>query len=181
MNQLINEQLNMIDFSINININDRNNIFNFNDKAYLKKTSRHSDGNTNDDNQNTNKNNNNNRKIQTDNINTLKQNNEEIKREPYKKLFKLSEYLNYHQNKIENNYINIINNSIKDESKKSNISKINNNSNINNSLKNNLKLKNTIIKGDIPRKSDDNENYSINMLDNDDISYLWYMEAKKKE
>ena len=48
-------------------------------------------------------------------------------------------------------------------------------------LKTNLKLKKTIVKGDIPGKSDDNENYSINMLDNDDISYLWYMEAKKKK
>ena len=181
MNQLINEQLNMIDFSKNIQINDINS--NSNDKAYLKKTSKRSDDKENDDNlvSNTNKDNNKNRNIQSDNINTVKQNNEEIEREPYKILFKISEYLNYRQNKIENNYIHIINNSIKDESKKSNISKINNNLNINNSLKTNLKLKKTIVKGDIPGKSDDNENYSINMLDNDDISYLWYMEAKKKK
>ena len=47
---------------------------------------------------------------------------EEKERENYKKFFKISEYLFYYQNKNENNYIHIVNNSIKDESKKSNIS-----------------------------------------------------------
>ena len=54
-------------------------------------------------------------------INKIKE--EEEDREPYKKLFQISEYLNYYKNKIENNYIHIINNEIKDESTKSNITK----------------------------------------------------------
>ena len=118
-----------------------------------------------------------------DNRNSIKLNkiNEEEMRKPYKKLFQIAEYLYYYQNKIENNYIQIIsNNIVKDESKRSNISRLSNNLNVNGSLKINPKFKKTIIKGDI-LKSEGDENFTINMLTNNDFSYLWYMEAKKKK
>jgi hypothetical protein len=104
---------------------------------------------------------------------------EEEDREPYKKLFKIAEYLYYHQNKVENNYINIVNNEIRDESKKSKISKISSNINLNGSLKKN-KLKKSIIRTDVSGKIDEGEKMSINMINNTNITYLWYMEAKKK-
>ena len=134
---------------------------------------------------------NNNNEILISEIKEEKNNNADIKqnkikeeeedREPYKKLFKISEYLDYYKNKIENNYIHIVNNEIKDESRKSNISKISNNLTANSSLNINSKLKKSIIKGDNYGKGDDNENMSINMLDNKNITYLWYNISKKKK
>ena len=179
MNQLINEQQNMMDFSKNIKINDildknndyNNNYFfkkkiNFNDNNFMLDLSEKIDK------KNMNKENN--------NIKHNK-NNEEKEREPYKKLFQISEYLYYYKNKVENNYVHIINNVIKDESKNSNISKISSNINVNGSLKINSKIKKPIIRGDSYGKTDENDNISINMLNNKNITYLWYMEAKKRK
>ena len=42
-------------------------------------------------------------------------------------------------------------------------------------------MKNVNYKGDNHGKTDDNDNITINMLRNKNISYLWYMEAKKKK
>ena len=179
MNQLISEQQNMMDFSKNIKINDildKNN--KSNEYQHQKKGIQFQY-----DNFDLNHSDNNDKENEFNKENSIKQNklNEEENREPYKQLFKISEYLNYYQNKVENNYINIVNNAIKDESKKSNISKISNNANITGSLKISGKFKKQLHKGDSNGKIDDNENFSINMLNNKNITYLWYMEAKKKK
>ena len=169
MNQIIHEQQNMMDFSKNIKINeelDDNNDF-FTEMQKYNKKEENKEENKKNEKENTDKNNINQNKI-----------NEEKEREVFKRLFKISEYLYYYQNKIEDNYIHISNNVISDDSKKSNIS---NNLNQNNSLNYNLKLKKTIARGNSYGKNDKNEIISINMLNNDNISYLWYMEAKKKK
>ena len=183
MNQLIGEQQNMMDFSKNIQTNylDVKDFENnegkiktkkvINNKIYENKFRLNLED---DDIKEKDKDNMSNKK------NKIKSN-EEKNREIYKKLFKISEYFFYYQNKIENNYIHIVNNAIKDESRKSNISKISSNVNPNGSLNISSKLKKTIIRGDSYGKTDDNENITINMLKNKNISYLWYMEAKKKK
>ena len=189
MNQLIMEQQIMLDFSKNIKINEELEL-------YLKKDKYNENDNDNDNDEDIlkyNIKNNNfkstkfeqkmnieekkNRKIYENKQNKSKE--EEEDREPYKKLFKIAEYLYYHQNKVENNYINIVNNEIRDESKRSKISKISSNININGSLKKN-KLKRSIIRTDVSGKTDEGEKISINMINNTNITYLWYMEAKKK-
>ena len=184
MNQLISVQQNMMDFSNNIQTNyfvDKDcennegpmitkkvisnklyeNKLKLNSDDYIKEKDKDNDNMSNKKNKN--------------------KSDEEKGREPYKKLFKISEYLFYYQNKSEKNYIHIINNSIKDESKNSNISKISSNINPNGSLNISSKLKKTIIRGDSYGKTDDNDNITINMLKNKNISYLWYMEAKKNK
>lgn len=180
MEQLIMEQQSMMDFSKNIQINELYDEYT-NDNISLKKNKKKQQLN-NDFALNSQEN----KKIENENIsnkNTIKinKNNEVEDREPYRKLFQISEYLNYYQNKTEDNYVHIINNVINDESKKSNISKISNNMNVNGSLKITSKLKKKIVRGDSYGKPEDNDNIVINMLDNKDIGYLWYMEAKKKK
>ena len=182
LNQLISEQQNMLDFSKNIKINEGlelnqkndknnedfisekqiNNIIHYNTSVI---------GNRIDEEDND---------IDNKSENKQKKTKEDEDREPYKKLFQIAEYLYYHQNKVENNYIHIINDEIKDDSKKSKISKINSNLNINSSLTKN-QLKKSGIKREFMSKNDDSENISINMINNTNISYLWYMEAKKKK
>ena len=177
MTQLIDEQQNMMDFSKYIKINEELEgvklIGDLNDdnddSSYISEMREEED----------NKNENINKKYNLDNINKIKENKirEEIEdKEPYKKLFRIAEYFTYYQNQKEENIIHIINNEVKDESKKSNISKINNNTN--NPLTINSKLKKS-IKGDILGKNE--ENITINMLDNKNITYLWYMVEKKKK
>ena len=184
MNQLINEQQNMMDFSKNIKINDifeKNNENNNNNNIFKKKINFYDDNFMFNLSENIDKKNNNKDNDIKNNNNKHNKNNEEKEREPYKKLFQISEYLYYYQNKVENNYWNIVNNVIKDESKNSNISKISSNINVNGSLKINNKLKKPIIRGDSYGKPDENDNISINMLNNKNITYLWYMEAKKRK
>jgi hypothetical protein len=162
VNQLIQAQQNMMDFSNNIKINEE-----------LKE-------NEEIDNTFTNDGNNMNKTEYLSNKNNFKFDIDiEKKKEIYIKLYKISEYIYYFQNKIENNYINIANNVIMDDNKSSNISKASNN--ITNSLELNSKMKKTYLRGNSYRKFDENSYYSINMLDNNDISYFWYMEAKKKK
>ena len=88
---------------------------------------------------------------------------EENDREPYRKLFQISDYLLRYKSKIENNKINIANSITKNENQKIN----SNNSEINNT------------KNKKEGKNDNNTSISINMLDNKNLFYLWYMEAKK--
>ena len=172
LSQLIKEQQNMMDFSNNIKINEE-----FGEIYELQKKK------TNDNNIRL-KNNIKLNKFLNENLSNKnnKNQNEEKEREPFKNLFRISEYLLYHKNKVENNYIKINNNQlIKDENTKSNLSKLSSNLNQNNdSLKINQKLKKTFVKGNNYIKNDDNENITINMLDNNDMTYLWYMEEKKK-
>ena len=179
LNQLISEQQNMLDFSKNIKVND---IFEKNNESNgliqnKKKNKNYQDTNfilnSDDNDKDSNE--------QKDKYKISKIN-EEKDREPYKSLFKISEYLYYYQNKIENNYIHINNNNIvKDESKRSNISKISNNINLNGSLNISSKIKKQLKRGDSYGKPDDNDNYSINMINNTNITYLWYMQAKIKK
>ena len=103
-----------------------------------------------------------------ENQNNLK-NEREKENEPYIKLFKIAEYLNYYRSKLETNNIIIINNDNFEETKMSkNISK--NTKSINSSFSNQFKNKN----------EEQNDNNFINMLDEKNITYLWYMEAKKR-
>ena len=187
MNQLINEQQNMMDFSKNIKINDimdknYNNNDNKNNFQNIKKINI----NIINDNFALSKNDNNTKENLSNKQNELKNNikqnkiNEIRDREPYKKLLQIAEYLYYYQNKVEKNYIHLVNNIITDESKRSNLSKISSNINFNGSLKITSKLKKIISKVDSYGKTEDMEKLSINMLDNKNISYFWYMEAKKK-
>ena len=88
---------------------------------------------------------------------------EENDREPYRKLFQISDYLLRYKIKIENNRINIVSSITKNENQKIN----SNNSEINNT------------KNKKEGKNDNNTNISINILDNKNLYYLWYMEAKK--
>ena len=178
MNRLMIEQQSMMDFSRNIQING---VSDFN----IKKTKRSIDLGTNnflnqsqseeiihefEDNSKRNT-------LQNEVKNNINQNkiNEEQEREPYKRLFQISEFLDLYQNKIENNYIHINNNIIKDESNKSKIS-----NNLATSLKITSKIKKQLVKDD-SSKREENENISINMLNNTNITYLWYMEAKKRK
>jgi hypothetical protein len=175
MNELIQKQ--QEDFSKDIKINEdldgeEGSDDDRDDSSYMsemreddeeKKSLKKSDKNVNDFN---------------DNLKKIKQNKirEEIEdKEPYKELFKIVEYLTYHVNKTEENYVHIVNNEIKDESKRSIISKINSNNNINSQLTS--KLKKDIIKGD----NDEMDNFTINMLNNKNISFLWYMIEKRKK
>ena len=102
--------------------------------------------------------------------------------EPYVKLFKISEFLNYYRKKVEPNNILIIgNNSIIDESKMSKIVPKNNMNN--NSYKKNTNINKSFNKkNDLSENSsnDNNETIYINMFDEDNMGYLWYMEAKKR-
>ena len=170
MNKLILEQQNMMDFSKNIKTNEELDIF---DDTKNKIFDKMNNSQILEDSLPLNKTDN------SSNKNNMNQNeiNEVKDREPYKRLFRIAEYLFYYQNKIENNFVNIINNVIIDDSKKSSISKISNN-NIN--TNNPSKIK-TIVRGDSYGKLDENENFSINMLDNRNMEYLWYMESKKRK
>jgi len=171
MNKLIMEQQNMMDFSKNIKINEELDIF---DDGKYKIFDKINNSQIIEDNLNLPLNN----KESSSSKNNVNQNeiNEVKDKEPYKRLFKIAEYLFYYQNKIENNFINIINNVITDESKKSSISKISNNMNTTNPSK----MK-SFARGNSYGKSDESENISINMLDNRSMNYLWYMESKKRK
>ena len=170
MNKLIMEQQNMMDFSKNIKINEELDIL---DEPKHKIFDKINNSQIIEDNLNLPLDN----KESSSKKNNVNQNviNEVKDKEPYKRLFKIAEYLFYYQNKIENNFINIINNIITDDSKKSSISKISNNINTTNPSK----MKN-FVRGNSYGKPDENENFSINMLDNRSMTYLWYMESKKR-
>ena len=182
MNQLINQQRNMNDFSKNIKINEELEFNDFEENIKKEKDDnfRHefhdeskpllnTKNNENDNSFNKNE-------ISNDiNINKI---NEEKDRKPYRKLFQISNILYYHINKVEDNRIHLLNYNSNDGSKTSKISKINNNTN--ESLSPNSKLKKKIKKEESIDKSE-LENLTINMLNNKNITYLWYMEEKKKK
>ena len=196
LNKLILEQQNMLDFSKNIQLNEFNNnnhqkivkkkishqssnqisfdissllnstknIYNINQKNLIKNKDKDED------------------KLNLDDLNKISnsvkitKNKEEIEREdkePYRKLFKIAEYLYYIQNKKVQNYLYIYNGIINNEKD----AKLNSR-NLKKSLKINPKWKKFIKKSS--SKNIEEEEISINMIDNKNISYLWYMEAKKK-
>ena len=160
MNELINEQQNMMDLSGNIDINtelkydfDEIDSDKINEnKDEIQKEENFKDNNSSD--------------IIDEQIpNSVNQNkiNEDKNRESYISLFKLGEYLYYYRCKTEEDLINIKANQV-DE-----------NSNLNNSSRN-IKKKISKIKS-----LEEEENSKINVFKDKDITYMWYMEAKKKK
>lgn len=179
MNQLMNQQQNMNDFSQNIKINEELEFNDFEENIQKEKSdnSRQQFQDENIPLLNTDNNEINNTFNKNDiNINKI---NEEKDRIPYRKLFQISNFLYYHINKVEDNRIHLFNYSSNDGSKTSKISKISSN-NINESLNINSKLKKKIIREESLERAD-LENFTINMLNNRNITYLWYMEEKKKK
>ena len=154
MEELINKQQSMMDFSNNIKTNEFNSLT---DKTISKKSQKK----VNEANKKKSIRIDNNKNSVKENIKTEK--NEDDK--AYINLFKISEYLDYYRSKSEshnNIYIDLENN---EETKTSKIiSKKDKSSSISNQLGN----------------DEINDNNYINMLDETDITYLWYMESKKK-
>lgn len=177
MNHLIKEQQSMMDFSNNIktnvpmNDNKENAINNKskNNNSYFDKNS----------NENLITNTDIITKDTTNKISIFEENkikNEEKSNEPYKKLFRIAEYIYYKRNKLETHNILISDNSTIDESKNiKSISKENKSS-----MNNPVNLKSSIIRSEFLKNNEQNKNVYVNMLDEESISYLWYMEAKKK-
>ena len=158
MNELINEQQNMNDLSENIDTNTEL------DEDLVDKEEKHANLEKEENKQKDDKNiNDNNDKFK----NIVNQNKieEENDKESYKSLFRLAEYLYYYRCKNEDNIITV-NAAITDESKKSNKMKMN-------------KVKKKISK--IQSIYEVEENISINMFKDKDITYLWYMEMKKRK
>ena len=52
--------------------------------------------------------------------------------------------------------------------------------NVSKNNKNTSNFKGSFIKNDLGINKENNEKVYINMLDEDNMSYLWYMEAKKR-
>ena len=158
MNELINEQQNMNDLSENIDTNTE--LEEDLDEKEEKHGKLEKEENTKKDDKNINDNNDKFKNI----INQNKKEDEDDK-ESYKSLFRLAEYLYYYRCKNEDNIITV-NTSINDESKKSNKMKMN-------------KVKKKISK--IQSIYEMEENISINMFKDKDITYMWYMEMKKRK
>ena len=198
MNQLIKEQQNMMDFNEDIgtnedpdsinnnNLNDiNNNIINDEEKKEKEKKEENEENkenkekNDNNDNNNNNDiNNNNSNNINDDNLNKNKIKDEvEKDKTAYKNLFRLAEYLYYYRCKEEGNNIAININSL-NEDKKSVVSRVNNNNSTYNNT-NNKKLKKSGTRSGINADKNDDNN-TINILRGKDLTYLWYMEMKKK-
>ena len=166
MEELIGIQQSEMDFSNNVKLNEPNNI---DSKHYFNKEKgvnnmrqsninliAHKDSNKK------------NIKDIKDKKNIKKEKNKE--NESYIKLFKISDYLDYYRSKLDSNNIIFFNDGFDDANKSQLISKNNNNKSENSSLSNNAKN----------RTDEANENNYINMMDENNITYLWYMEAKKR-
>ena len=194
MSKLLGQQKSLMDFSKNIKLNE------YNDEQNNFITNKNSNISSihipNKINPNFNFDNNNNDNFNSDNLNasslidnkkTVKNNEEKEKedREPYKQLFLISEYFKLYLNKTFQNYITINNNIITNEvvmEEQSKMSKMNRMANRKNSVKmSNLNLHKTIKRGDSNTTLNEDKNITINILNKEDISYLWYMEAKKKK
>ena len=160
MEELINKQQSMLDFSNNIKINEPNNINNISTIKKVKKSNISNDNLT--------KNIENGKKDNKENKTAHKAENS-LENEPYIKLFKIAEYLDYYRSKIETNNVMLVSNNDYDESKMSKMLSKNDKS-IHSSVSNQIKNKN----------DENNDNNYINMLDETNITYLWYMETKRK-
>jgi len=158
MNELINEQQNMNDLSENIDTNTE--LEEDLDEKEEKHGKLEKEENTKKDDKNINDNND-----KFENIINQNKKGDEDDKESYKSLFRLAEYLYYYRCKNEDNIITV-NTTINDESKKSNKMKMN-------------KVKKKISK--IQSIYEMEENISINMFKDKDITYMWYMEMKKRK
>ena len=177
INNLLKEQQNMMDFSNNIKINvpmnnkKENTINNKskNNNSYFEHNSNENLITTTD--------------IITKDTNKAciieenKIKNEEKSNEIYKKLFRIADYIYYQINKLETHNILISENSTVNESMNTkSISKENKQT-----VSNPINLKNSIIRSEFLKNSEQNKNIYVNMIDEESMSYLWYMEAKKKK
>ena len=155
INKLMIEQQNMMDFSDNIDINKKlDDGFEFN--IYNQNTKESE-------------------KLFEENKNNINLNKEYIKidedkeeKEAYKSLLKLSDFLYYYRSKNENNIITVKGKTIIDGSKKTDKQQIN---------RDKVKKKSSIISN----LEDIEENININMFDDKDIMYMWYMEEKNNK
>ena len=158
MNQLISQQQNMMDFSTNIALNDPKNKYKKQGikKDWLKNKLEEKKENLIIGN----------KKISKSSIKSETDKNKKIynSNELYKKLFQIGEYFYYYQSKLQLNNIIIINNSFNEENK------------ISKPVSKKISLNSKNIGG----ANDNNDKIYVNMLDENNISYLWYMEEKKK-
>ena len=152
MEELVSNQEKMLDFTKNVKINEPNNINTI--ITHKKNQNKKKENKANENKINKNINN---------NKNPEKEKNKE-NNEAYVNLFKISEFLNYYRSKLESNTI-IYENDDNDESKMSKL------------LSKNTKSINSSI---LNKNNEANDNDYINMLDETNISYMWYMETKKK-
>ena len=175
VNKLINEEQNMMNFKDEIEFNDNSTInHNINDKeaedkGYKKISSRTKLNDIEYNNEN---------KEKMENIKQSKNKEEEDKdKNSYKSMFRLAQYLYYYRCKVEENNI-IVSLNPNNEEKKSIRSRINDNNQNPNIIKNNMKNKKSISRSGFSDKIE--ENFTINVLRDKNITYLWYMEMKKK-
>ena len=159
MEELINKQQSMLDFSNNIKTNEPNSINTHTspkvNKSLIKKSSSIENIKS------------------LDNKKSEKKDSEKVKaekrkeNEPYINLFKIAEYLQFYRSKLESNNVMFLNGET-DESKMSRM------------LSKNTKSINSSVSNQKNKNDENNENNYINMLDEKNISYLWYIETKKK-
>ena len=175
VNKLINEEQNMMNFKDEIDFNDNSTInHNINEKevdekGYKKISSRTKLNDIEYNNEN---------KEKMENIKQSKNKEEEDKdKNSYKSMFRLAQYLYYYRCKVEENNI-IVSINPNNEEKKSIRSRINDNNQNPNIIKNNTKNKKSISRSGFSDKIE--ENFTINVLRDKNITYLWYMEMKKK-
>ena len=177
VNKLINEEQNMMNFKDEIDVNENSTVNHYimdneeeeRERKYKKSSSKSKINNTEYINEN---------KETNESIKQNKIKEEEDKeKNSYKSMFRLAQYLYYYICKVEENNIIVNINSNNDE-KKSIKSKINDNNQNANLLKNNIKYKKSISKSGTSDKIEDN--LTINVLRGKNITYLWYMEMKKK-
>ena len=172
INELINQQQNMSDFSKYIKLYEPNKTYKKSNNMKKTKTNTNVDKNIHSDNNllrfiDRYTKDNKNRKSNNHNSIIIKKIDDKGK-DPYKKLFKIAEYLNYFRNVNYSNNVKIIdNNSNIDEIRKQ-------------KLKRKISSKRGILKNDKKENDENKENLHINMGDEKDISYLWYLEMKKK-
>ena len=165
MEELIDRQQSEMDFSNNVKLNDANNfindsIFDDNNKTDTKMEQSDENKSTNLDS------NSKSHKEKKDNKTNKNENNKE--NESFIKLFQISEYLDYYRSKLDTNNVMISNDTF-DETKSSHFVSKKNDKSINSSISNQKKNKN----------DEANENNYINMMDESNITYLWYMESKR--
>ena len=175
MNKLINQQKSLMDFSKYIETNENNSLENYLDKNNISSLNikKISLGNISDID--------NNNKVKFSNFiqskNSFKFEKEEKEkenREYFKKLFQISEFFYYFLDNNAKKIINISNNEINNENS---INLKNEKSSQLNYEKINSNYHKIIEKAD---SKDNIKSYTINMINKKDITYLWYMEAKKK-
>ena len=173
MNKLMNQQKILMDFSKYIGINENNILQNYEEysnNSFLCNKKMNFDNNKDNNELNNNIRNKISFKFQ-------KEEKEKENREFFKKLFQISEYLYFFLKENNQKIIKIKDKEINDESE---INKKNEKSTQNISVQENSNY-NSIKRNDSNLSNNDNSKvFSINTIGIDDMTYLWYMEAKKR-